>query len=195
MKQIFQYVDEEKRNYIEAIVALEWDFFQQVVNEGGRASCQENPHTFHIMRMSQYHAMPVSLLEQILGFLRASKMDGHNVVAYKYAYMMAQTHPEGFQRIKSQLPEITTEKQELIEELVKVYMGYQEEIHQKFPQLDEHSRPLYSTQDTPQHTSIETYYRGEMMTYPVYLLKLYKEYLLKENPLYKEIQVMVKASL
>ena len=43
-----------KEDLIEKIIAEEWKQFDQVNNEGGRASCQDNWPTFHIMRKSQF---------------------------------------------------------------------------------------------------------------------------------------------
>ena len=37
----------------ENLIQMEWQQFYQVHNEGGRASCQEDPKTFAIMRRSQ----------------------------------------------------------------------------------------------------------------------------------------------
>ena len=43
-----------KEEYIQGIIAIEWAMFDQVENEGGRASCQNDYRTFAIMRSSQY---------------------------------------------------------------------------------------------------------------------------------------------
>ena len=43
---------QDKASLISGIVAAEWDFFQQTRNTGGRASCQNNPGTFGVMRRS-----------------------------------------------------------------------------------------------------------------------------------------------
>ncbi|MGE4487789.1 MAG: DUF4125 family protein, partial [Synergistaceae bacterium] len=43
---------------IESIIQMEWEFFDKVENEGGRASCQDNWETFSKMRRSQYMAWP-----------------------------------------------------------------------------------------------------------------------------------------
>ena len=45
---------EKDSKLIENIIRLEWDMFQKVKNVGGRASCQDDFKTFHIMRRSQY---------------------------------------------------------------------------------------------------------------------------------------------
>jgi hypothetical protein len=55
-----------KKELINKIVAKEWEMFQNVTNQGGRASCQENPDTFEIMRSSQWETWPVEALESYL---------------------------------------------------------------------------------------------------------------------------------
>ena len=47
---------------IEKIIELEWNQFQAVHNEGGRASCQDDRETFDIMRGSQFADWPQNLL-------------------------------------------------------------------------------------------------------------------------------------
>ena len=54
---------EEKEMEIEAIIRLEWKQFQGVHNEGGRASCQEDPKTRESMRKSQVRTWEVEALE------------------------------------------------------------------------------------------------------------------------------------
>ncbi|MCI9490001.1 MAG: DUF4125 family protein, partial [Dorea sp.] len=49
------------RYWIEKIIEEEWRQFQLVNNRGGRASCQDNPEEFRIMRMSQFLTWPGEL--------------------------------------------------------------------------------------------------------------------------------------
>ena len=42
----------DKETLVEKIVNLEWEAFDQVDNEGGRADCQDDFQTFSIMRKS-----------------------------------------------------------------------------------------------------------------------------------------------
>ena len=39
-----------KQEKIEKLIQMEWEDFQKVNNEGGRASCQDDPETFFISR-------------------------------------------------------------------------------------------------------------------------------------------------
>mgnify|MGYP001049934862 FL=1 len=36
-----------KQEKIEKLIQMEWEDFQKVNNEGGRASCQDDPETFY----------------------------------------------------------------------------------------------------------------------------------------------------
>ena len=72
---------EEKK---ERIIKKEWNFFQQVENEGGRASCQEDPETFFIMRRSQFCAWPEELLNSYEADLTEAAAAGRNPLAEKY---------------------------------------------------------------------------------------------------------------
>ncbi len=43
-----------KEDLVKRVVRDEWEAFDKVINEGGRADCQDNWNTFNIMRSSQY---------------------------------------------------------------------------------------------------------------------------------------------
>ena len=58
---------EQRHGMIEEIIKTEWDMFQHVNNIGGRASCQDDWETFHIMRTSQYENWTDDLLIHISG--------------------------------------------------------------------------------------------------------------------------------
>jgi len=76
---------------IEKIISLEWEMFQRVENEGGRASCQDDPTTFYHMRKSQFSAWTEEICLSYLEDLRAAAKSGRNLVEEKYARMMAST--------------------------------------------------------------------------------------------------------
>ncbi len=72
----------------ENLIQMEWQQFYQVHNEGGRASCQEDPKTFAIMRRSQFTAWPEALVDSYTADLEAAEEVGRNLLTEKYAWMM-----------------------------------------------------------------------------------------------------------
>ena len=54
---------EEREALIDEVIEREWEQFQYVQNEGGRASCQDDHETFVIMRKSQFMNWTQELLE------------------------------------------------------------------------------------------------------------------------------------
>ncbi|MBO4336828.1 MAG: DUF4125 family protein, partial [Lachnospiraceae bacterium] len=60
--------DEEytKEDLVDAVVRMEYEAFDEVENEGGRAECQDNWTTFEIMRKSQYLTWNKEMLEQFI---------------------------------------------------------------------------------------------------------------------------------
>ena len=75
------------------------------------------------------------------------------------------------------MPEISQEKEELVQKIVEIYLHWEEEIIKKYPKVTSKGRLLYSKYDTPNYTSIETYLKGELSSYSVKTLKLYYEYI------------------
>ena len=118
-----------------------------------------------------------------------------NVIANKYAYMMESTDPVSYTLIKDRLPIVTPEKEKLIDEITNSYINYQKVIREEFPEIVENGRPLYASSDSKTTTSIETYFRGELKTYPMDLLEDYKKFLEEKNPLYHEFKVMLMETL
>ena len=49
---------------VDQIVKMEWEAFDHVKNEGGRASCQDDWDTFSIMRKSQYFTWTDEMLTE-----------------------------------------------------------------------------------------------------------------------------------
>ena len=154
-----------KEQLIGQIIACEWDMFGQVMNVGSRASCQEDPDTFRIMRGSQFATWPEDVLDSYLEDLQTAQAEGRNLLTEKYARMMASTHPFEYQQIQDQLPVIATETDKMIEEIVAVNVSWQRDVDQKYYELRRKGRPLTSEADNWHTTSVETYLRGELQTY------------------------------
>ena len=77
------------------------------------------------------------------------------------------------------MPEISLEKKEIIEKIAKIYLNWELEIIKEYPHLASKARPLYSKDDTPNYTSIETYLKGELSSYSLKTLKLYYNFILE----------------
>ena len=61
---------EHKENLIKLVIDVEWSMFQNIENIDGRASCQEDPKTFKIMRSSQFESWSKAALESYLDDLQ-----------------------------------------------------------------------------------------------------------------------------
>lgn len=158
---------------IEQIVNMEWEMFQNVRNTGGRASCQDDFETFEIMRKSQFLVWDTSLLESYWQDLQEGKLQGRNLVMEKYAYMMESTAPEEYKEIAEGLPEISEEKQAMIEQITAIQVGWREEFAEKYPHLSGQARIIHTSEDTLNDISFETYLRGELKTYSMETLVRY----------------------
>ena len=167
---------EIKQNIIRQIIAREWEFFQLVHNTGGRASCQDNYEEFNIMRSSQWEIFSLPVLRSYLDDLILAGHRDRNPVMEKYAYMMKYSAPEEYEGIKEFLPAISEQKGEIAEKIIKIYLEWEIETMEKYPRITNKGRKLYSESDTPEYTSIETYLRGELLSYSEKTLQLYYDY-------------------
>lgn len=160
------------------VTKLEFEAFDKVQNEGGRASCQDDYHTFSIMRKSQYLTWDKDMLMQYLyDFDREFKL-GHNLITEKYGRMMESTAPERYAEIKDSFPFVNDEKKAIIEAIIAMQVKRREDFARKYPKLSNRARLIHTYEDTPYETSFETYLRGEMMTYSDKMLELYARYVI-----------------
>ena len=158
---------------INDLVAHEWNFFQQVNNRGGRASCQDMPATFSVMRSSQFAIWTDEMLESYFDDLRVAFNEGRNPLSEKYGYMMESTHPAEYAEIADKLPAVSAHKAELVEAIVAIQLEWAEEMAAKYPAFMGHGRPLHTSEDgVSGGTSVETYSRGELKTYSERTLEL-----------------------
>lgn len=161
---------------IQQIVDIEWTFFDQVQNIGGRADCQDDYPTFLIMRKSQFLCWSEELLHSYYTDLLDYQEKGENPLACKYAYMMRLLSPAEYDAMKEMLPEITDEKRSLVDEIVGQHKIWQRTFYQNHPKLAGRSRPQSSEDDFPGAVSSETYLRCELYTYSFTTLELYRDY-------------------
>lgn len=161
----------------EEIIAMEWELFDKVQNEGGRADCQDDWETFSIMRRSQYYTWPCALLYSLKEDIKAAISEGRNPITEKYGYMMETTVPHEFARIKDSLPPVSEEKRALCAAICEIQTGWMEDFSAEYPHLAARSRTIHTYEDTPFLTSYETYLRGELFTYSDITLKMYGSFI------------------
>lgn len=169
----------KKAARIAAIVDEEWRQFQQVQNEGGRASCQDDRDTFVLMRTSQFTPWAEEVLASYQQDLNRAGEEGWNLLTEKYARMMEHTAPQQYARLADRLPERSAERLQLQELLISIMMRWTREVERRCPHLMGRGRNLSSEQDGPWNVSSETYLRGELGTYSDETLRLYAQMVLE----------------
>lgn len=183
----------DMQTVIEAIIEIEWDMFQHTENMGGRASCQDDFETFYIMRGSQYANWTDEMRNLWLEFLKKSQAEGRNLVAEKYGRMMQFTNLHHYNKhIKPFIPVVPQSCYPLIQTIVEAQIGWEKEFSVQYPKLSRAGRPVTSEGDSGGFTSMETYSRGELETYPPELLKLYAEYVQKLREEGRNLSMMIQ---
>ncbi len=160
-----------------SIAKAEFEAFDKVQNEGGRASCQNNWPTFKVMRMSQYMTWTEDMLLQYLYEFKTNYEHGRNMVEEKYARMMESTAPEDYATFADQLPTLSKEKKAIMEQVIGLQVKWMEEFALAYPNLAEDARRIHTSEDLPDDTSYETYLRGELGTYSDRMLEMYGRYI------------------
>ncbi len=162
----------------EDIVQTEWNQFQQVNNEGGRANCQGNWPMFHTMRLSQF----LTWNEELLSSYRDDLASGRNLLMEKYAWMMESTEPDYFHKeLEPYLVQISPERREQQEAIITQQLVWAKDFHERYPHLGDNMRVLYTAQDTKETTSFETYLRGELCTYSQQTVDLYAQFIAEKS--------------
>lgn len=178
--QVLEKKNRESRqmDLVEKIVALEWQQFDKVKNEGGRADCQDNWGTFSIMRKSQYLAWTEELLESYYRDLQEAEMKGWNLIMEKYARMMESTAPEKYGELEQELPRRSSERLAIQEEIIKIQVGWMEAFAEQYPKMAGNARSIHTSEDSAYNTSYETYLRGEIGTYSEETFVLYGRFVI-----------------
>ena len=176
----------EKEKLIDEILEKEWNYFSNLNNIGGRADCQDNREDFIIMRKAQWLTFNEETLLSYLEDLNSK----NNPLFQKYGQMMKYNSPKEYEKIKNLLEQPSSQKLDLVEKIMELYMKWEEEFFKAYPIFSSMGRPLYSKQDDDEDTSIETYLRGELLSYSEKTLALYLKYILKMKN--KNINLAVK---
>lgn len=199
-KDVFmeRYVDEvsacseewlEKEELVEEIVKLEWEAFDKVKNEGGRASCQNDWFTFSIMRKSQYFTWPVELLNSYKKDFEAANKKGRNLITEKYGRMMESTAPEEYEKIKDYFPQISEERKQIQETIISIQVSWMENFAKDNKKLAGKARIIHTFDDQSYDTSYETYLRGEISTYSEETIEMYGRFIVN---MYREGRNLAK---
>lgn len=173
-----QILEKKQEDMIDKIIAEEWSQFDKVENEGGRADCQDDYETFHIMRKSQYMTWSKEMLESFYNDLILAKNSGWNLIMEKYARMMQSTNPLEYARLEKNLPVINEDRIRIQEEIIKIQVDWMEEFAKLYPKLAGNMRSIHTSSDTSFNTSYETYLRGELCTYSEKTMLLYASFII-----------------
>ena len=162
---------------IKEFLEREWQMFQLVNNEGGRAACQDDRRTFDGMRSGQFLSWPDEVLAAYLRDLQDAERDGRNLVAEKYARMMESTAPLRYQEIRDAPPQLSARAAQLASEISSRLAEQEAICREQYPLVAGAGRPVRSSEDGPYQTSLETYMRSELCTYSEDTLERLKAYM------------------
>lgn len=168
----------QKNDIIQKIVNEEWLQFSNTKNIGKRAICQDQKGNFIASRTAYWNMYDIDILQSYLSDINTATSKNQNLITYKYGYMMKYTDKNYYDSIENMLPLIDIKKEKLIDTILLIYMSWEAEISEKYPTLDNKNRKLYSSSDTKNNTSVETYMRGELSTYSYNTLELIAKYFL-----------------
>lgn len=162
---------------VQKIIEVEWQQFQLVKNEGGRAACQDDWTTFQIMRESQFINWPLEILESYAKDLMEAMDRNWNLVFEKYARMMKSTAPEKYKELEALMPVLSEERVCRMEKTIAIQTKWLEDFAIKYPELMKAARYVHTKDDTEYETSSETYLRGELASYSETTEKMYSEFI------------------
>ena len=140
----------ERERIIEAILEIELAMFL-TVNPQKTSCCQEDQEGFSLHRRAQFAPWSMQTLASYLNDLRAAQGTGENLMRMKYARMQGLIASEN--------------AQPLIDDIIRLTIGWQKEVFIKYPGIMSGARPLTEEGEAARMTSFETYARGELDTY------------------------------
>lgn len=165
---------------IDKILEIEWEYFTNLNNTGGRASCQDNYSEFINTRKSQWENLSDDVVNSYYNDLIEYKRLKRNPMFEKYAYMMQFTHKDEYEKLRPYLPIKNEENEKIIDEIEKIVMNWEREFVKKYPKLSSAIRGV-DVNDKGTLASTRTYLRGEHSTYSIKTNTLYLRYIKSLN--------------
>lgn len=154
----------EKESIVKEIIDLEWPMFHEV-NGDTRADCQNDRPMFVRMRHAQFSVWSEEALLAYREDLLAAGREGRNLLRDKYIHMMASTDPVHYAVFRPELPPVSPEKETLVEAIWQILLRQTVELRRKYPAVGRMGRPLRSADEVDGYASVETYEKGELLTY------------------------------
>ncbi|MEA4924384.1 MAG: DUF4125 family protein [Syntrophomonadaceae bacterium] len=158
-----------KQELINEIIYLEWEMMISITAIDDPDGCREDPATFRIMRESQHLIWSEETLASYLDDLKSAQSKKVNMAAERYAHMMKVTHPDEYEMIKKDLRPVTYDAAQLVEKIMAVFTRWNNEVDRLYPNVRSFGRPAT---ENGTWTSVDTYLRGELLTYSVKTLNL-----------------------
>lgn len=168
-----------QQDIINRIIEKEWTMFHAVNGDGPKADCQNDRPTFVGMRGAQFSAWDEATCASYLDDVTKAEACGRNLCAEKYIHMMRYTAILDYEKLKDQLTFPDERGMELVDSIAKKMIEQTVSLFKDYPYVAGSGRPLYSSQDFGGVTSIETYQKGELMTYSTATLEKLYAHLLK----------------
>lgn len=167
----------DQQELITRLLDKEFVMFHAVNGDGEKADCQNDRQTFDMMRRAQFSAWSMEACESYYQDVLEAERTGRNLCAEKYIHMMKSTAILQYERLKDRLTFPDARGSELVGLINGKMIEQTAALFEKYPYVSGAGRPLYSTQDLGSTTSIETYQRGELMTYSTRTLELLYKHL------------------
>lgn len=170
---VMEKAEYNRDDIINEIVKLEFEAFDKVENEGGRAECQNNWPFFYVMRKSQYLTWTDDMLLCIRDLWLENKAKGWNMITEKYGRMMESTALDEYKELEKYFPPKSDETRAIVDQIAQIQVEWMKDFASKYPKLASQARDITSDSDAIDNASYETYLKGELMTYSEELLKMY----------------------
>ncbi len=148
-----------KDNLINKILEIELKMFVSVPSLQ-KASCQEDPDGFRVMRSSQFAVWSENTLDSYYNDLKEAVALGKNLMTLKYA------------RMDNLIPPLheSAEINRMIDDIVNIQVNWQQDMILKYPALMGRGRPIQDQKGVQGLTSFKTYLKSELETYSLMTL-------------------------